>query len=82
MIEYFLIINLIAFILYGIDKAKAKFDRWRIPEKTLLSLAIVGGFIGAIAGMQIWRHKTQKISFKLVNYGSLIIYVIIFILFV
>lgn len=47
-----------------IDKRKAKYGKWRIPEQTLLILAIIGGSIGAIAGMYIFRHKTKKLRFS------------------
>ena len=56
--------NVITFFLYGIDKWKAKKDRWRIPESTLLLLAVLGGSIGAWLGMKIWHHKTMHKKFK------------------
>lgn len=56
--------NVITFMVYGIDKWKAKKKKWRIPESTLLLLAVVGGSIGAWAGMDIWRHKTKHAKFK------------------
>ena len=58
------IFNVITFFLYGIDKWKAKKDRWRIPESTLLLLAVLGGSIGAWLGMKIWHHKTMHKKFK------------------
>ena len=61
---YLVIINIIAFLAMYIDKRKAKYGRWRIPEQTLLILAIIGGSIGAIAGMYIFRHKTKKLRFS------------------
>lgn len=61
---YLLAINAVAFIAFGVDKFKAKTDQWRIPEKTLMLLALAGGSIGAWAGMQVWRHKTQHAKFK------------------
>lgn len=54
-----LTLNLLTFIIYGIDKFKAKKSKWRIPESTLLLLAVFGGSIGAWLGLQVWRHKTQ-----------------------
>lgn len=63
-VYYLLAINLVAFLTFGIDKLKAKADRWRIPEKTLLLLALAGGSLGAWFGMQVWRHKTQHAKFK------------------
>ena len=56
---YVIIINLIAFIVYGIDKRKAMMHQWRIPEATLLILALIGGSIGAWFGMQFFHHKTK-----------------------
>ena len=61
---YLLAINAVAFIMYGIDKYKAKKDKWRIPEVTLLLLAVVGGSIGAWMGMKVWHHKTMHKKFK------------------
>lgn len=64
MIGYYLIgINIIAFVIYGIDKRKAIKQKSRIRESTLLSLAFVGGSIGALLGMHLFRHKTQKAKF-------------------
>lgn len=62
-IYYLIIINIIAFFLMGIDKKKAQTGAWRIPEKTLFLSAILGGSIGAIAGMQLFRHKTKHKTF-------------------
>ena len=64
LLYYFLAINLIAFVLYGIDKLKARKNLWRIPESTLLLIAIIGGSIGALLGMYIWHHKTMHLKFK------------------
>lgn len=58
-----LTLNLLTFIIYGIDKFKAKKSKWRIPESTLLLLAVLGGSIGAWLGLQVWRHKTQHKKF-------------------
>jgi uncharacterized membrane protein YsdA (DUF1294 family) len=57
-------INAISFIVYGIDKLKAKRGRWRIPEASLLLLAVVGGSIGAWLGMKLWHHKTLHKKFR------------------
>ena len=56
---YLVIINIIAFALMGIDKARAQKQKWRIPEKTLFLPVILGGGIGGIAGMLVFRHKTK-----------------------
>lgn len=65
VIMYLAAINLLAFLLYGIDKWKAKADQWRISEKTLLLTALLGGSVGALAGMQIFRHKTHHWKFRI-----------------
>ena len=59
-----LVINVITFLTYGIDKWKAKHDKWRISEATLLLLAVFGGSIGAWLGMKAWHHKTMLPKFK------------------
>lgn len=59
------LINLLTFIAYGWDKSAARDNRWRIPERTLHGLALVGGTIGAIVGQKTFRHKTKKASFRL-----------------
>ncbi|MDV0444981.1 hypothetical protein MmiAt1_05330 [Methanimicrococcus sp. At1] len=58
----YLVLNIIAFAAYGLDKTKASLNKWRVPEKTLLILAFFGPF-GAYAGMLVFRHKTQKKPF-------------------
>lgn len=58
-----MIINVLTFIVYGIDKLKAKYKKWRIPESTLLWLAVLGGSVGALAGMKVWHHKTLHEKF-------------------
>ncbi|HMS91697.1 MAG TPA: DUF1294 domain-containing protein, partial [Candidatus Absconditabacterales bacterium] len=60
LIYYFLVINLITFILRGIDKYKAQTQRRRISEKNLLRFVGFGGWIGAVLGMQAFHHKTIK----------------------
>lgn len=60
---YLFFINVLAFFLMGIDKRKAELGRWRIPERTLFLSAFLGGGVGAIAGMQLFRHKTMHRSF-------------------
>lgn len=61
---YFAAINLVTFFVYGIDKYRAKRGAWRIPEKTLFLLPILGGSIGAIAGMKFFHHKTKHWYFR------------------
>ena len=61
---YLLTANLLTFVVYGIDKWKARHNRWRIPEATLLFLAALGGSIGALLAMRVFRHKTQHRKFR------------------
>lgn len=70
---YLGIINVITFLVYGIDKLKAKKGKWRVPEATLLLLAVIGGSIGAWLGIKVWHHKTMHKKFK---YGIPIILVL------
>ncbi len=70
---YFLVINFFAFVLYGIDKRKAKYGQWRISEKTLIGVAVIGGSAGAILGMCLFHHKTRHWYFR---YGLPLIFVI------
>ena len=73
ILGYFLAVNITSFLLYGIDKFKARKNLWRISEATLLTMAAIGGSIGAWAGMRLWHHKTMHKKFK---YGIPIIIII------
>ena len=64
IIIYLVVINVSTFIVYGLDKWKAKQSKWRIRESTLLGLAAIGGSIGALLAMKILRHKTKHNQFK------------------
>jgi len=64
LLYYLIVINILTFAVYGIDKWKARQGSWRISEATLLMLAVIGGTIGALLGMQVWRHKTMHKKFK------------------
>ena len=61
---YLVVINVVTFFVYGIDKWRAKKSKWRIPESTLLWLTVCGGSIGAWLGMKTWHHKTLHKKFK------------------
>ena len=61
---YLVAINIIAFFLYGIDKWKARHDKWRITEARLITISLLGGSLGAFLGMKTWRHKTQHPKFR------------------
>lgn len=65
LVIWILFINMVACIVYGVDKKKAEKGKWRISESTLLTLSLLGGGIGSFAGMKVFRHKTQKWKFKL-----------------
>lgn len=62
---YLVLINLLSFIAFGMDKRRAKKGAWRIPEATLLAWAIMGGSVGSGLGMLVFRHKTKHIKFAL-----------------
>jgi uncharacterized membrane protein YsdA (DUF1294 family) len=64
ILGYLVIINIVTFVVYGIDKWKAKRGNWRISEAALLMLAVIGGTIGALLGMKVWHHKTMHLKFK------------------
>ena len=64
ILYYLLAVNIATFLLYGVDKYKAKKNKWRISEATLLTTAAIGGTIGAWAGMRLWHHKTMHKKFK------------------
>ena len=59
IVSYLIIINLIGFVIMGVDKLKAKKRAWRIPESTLFVVALIGGSLGTTVGMHVFRHKTR-----------------------
>ena len=59
LLYYLIVITIVTFLVYGIDKWKAKQGSWRISEASLLILAVIGGSIGALLGMKVWHHKTM-----------------------
>ena len=63
LVWYLAAINFTTWVVYGLDKGRAKSGKWRIPERTLLLLALAGGSLGAPAGMIMFRHKTRKPKF-------------------
>ena len=65
LIIYLLLINLLGFVLFGVDKAKSKGKGRRIPERVLLWVARLGGGLGCWMGMMLFRHKTKHIRFKI-----------------
>jgi uncharacterized membrane protein YsdA (DUF1294 family) len=62
--NYLIITNIVTFLVYGLDKWKAKKSKWRIREAALLGLAVLGGSIGAWLGMKVWHHKTMHKKFR------------------
>ena len=77
LLYYLIVVYILTFGFYGMDKGRSTSDRllptgrkkdepgsWRISEATLLMLAVIGGTIGALLGMQVWRHKTMHLKFK------------------
>ena len=72
---YFIVLatlSVLALILYGADKLRAKKNRWRIPEAILLGLGFFGGAVGALLGMKLWHHKTKHWYFWVVNVLGLV----------
>ena len=79
---WLIVINLVAFLVFGLDKLKAKrkekYEKIRrIPEKTLFLLAILGGSVGALLGMKVWHHKTLHKSFRFGIPAILILQIVI-----
>lgn len=77
---YLIIVNLVGFLMMGIDKRKAIKGAFRIPEATLFIVALIGGSIGSIAGMYTFRHKTRHYSFVYGMPAILILQVVLVIL--
>jgi uncharacterized membrane protein YsdA (DUF1294 family) len=78
LLSYYLIINIITFLVWGFDKFRATFKQWRVPEKTLYTVIVLGGGVGALFGMTIFRHKTRKSQFKILAMLSTAIHLIVF----
>ncbi|WP_294099286.1 DUF1294 domain-containing protein [uncultured Ruminococcus sp.] len=74
IIIYLAAMSVVTFILFGADKHKAKAHKWRIPEKTLLGLSLLGGFSGGFLGMEFFRHKTKHWYFYSVMIVSLVLW--------
>lgn len=66
LVMHLLSISVLTFVAYGYDKQAARSGRWRVPERTLHALTLIGGTFGAFAGQQAFRHKTRKTSFRIV----------------
>ncbi len=74
---YVAAVNVVTFFIYGLDKSKAKAGRWRIPEANLIFLAVIGGSVGALAGMRFFHHKTRKPKFYIGIPAILLIQIIL-----
>ena len=78
---YLIVINILGFLVMGLDKHKAKMADRRIPENTLFMFTILGGGVGTIAGMYVFHHKTKKMKFKVGMPLILILEMLIFVYF-
>ena len=78
---YLIVINILGFLVMGLDKHKAKMADRRIPENTLFMFTILGGGVGTIAGMYVFHHKTKKMKFKVGMPLILILEIVIFVYF-
>ena len=72
---YYIAINLILFLLMGYDKARAKAEKWRVPEATLFILGLLGGAVGGILGIKVFHHKTRKPSFYIIFVIGIVLHV-------
>ena len=77
-----IVVSLITFVLYGVDKSKARRHAWRIPEKILLGFGLLGGAVGGLLGMNAFHHKTKHGYFWVVNILGLIIQAAVFYLII
>lgn len=73
LLIYLVVINVLTFLDFGLDKWKAKNGKWRTPESSLLMMAVAGGSIGAWWGMNTFHHKTNHLKFK---YGIPLIFIL------
>ena len=72
LLVYCAVMSIVAFFAYLVDKIKAKRDKWRISESMLLSLGFLGGAVGALLSMELFRHKTKHWYFRAVNILGLV----------
>ncbi|HBP24387.1 MAG TPA: DUF1294 domain-containing protein [Oribacterium sp.] len=78
LVGWVVLMSILSFLLYGVDKYKAIHHRWRVPEQTLLLSAFLGGAPGALLGMQLFHHKTRKWKFRLLVPVALVLWIIVF----
>lgn len=81
LLIYLLIINILAFLLMAIDKKRSINNKWRIPEKTLLTIGFVGGAFGTFLGMKTFRHKTKHKKFTILVPLFMLIHLVVTIYF-
>lgn len=79
IIIFYIVINIVAFLMYGNDKSAAKKDKWRIPESTLVGVALAGGAFGAYGGMKFFHHKTKHKKFTILVPLSCVLHIAIII---
>ena len=77
IIFYYVVVNLVAFIMYGIDKNRAIKKEWRISEKSQILVSLAGGAFGALLGMHVIRHKTRHIKFQLIIPLTVIVHFVV-----
>ena len=80
LIDYFTALSLITFLDWGYDKLQAKANGWRISERSLFVLILVGGAFGALAGMQLFRHKTRKPPFPILVPAACVLHAVVYLL--
>lgn len=80
-VSYIIAINLLNFGCYAYDKRQAKKSGWRVPERSLHWLAVLGGAIGGIFGQVVFNHKTRKPTFHIVLWSSFLVHSVIFLVF-
>jgi uncharacterized membrane protein YsdA (DUF1294 family) len=81
IVLYVLVINVLSFAFFGLDKMLATQRSWRVSEKMLWILSLLGGSVGALIGMQFFRHKTKKISFQFILALIIVVQIILLWLF-
>ncbi|MBE6604582.1 MAG: DUF1294 domain-containing protein [Ruminococcaceae bacterium] len=86
MISFYLIyliaLSVITLILYGADKRRARANAWRIPERVLLGASLLGGAVGGLLGMRLFRHKTKHWYFTAINVIGLILHAVLLFLLI
>lgn len=79
---YLITLSVITLVLYGTDKRRARANAWRIPERVLLGASLLGGAVGGLLGMRLFRHKTKHWYFTAVNVLGLILHTVLLLLLI